>query len=46
LDYSEKVNNIQNLMYIFAATTAIFIITTIYLSRNAHTSKAKSLRRS
>jgi nitrous oxidase accessory protein len=41
LDYSKKVNNIQNLMYIFAATTAIFIITTIYLSRSAHTSKVK-----
>jgi len=41
LDYSKKVNNIQNLMYIFAATTAIFIITTIYLSRSAHASKAK-----
>jgi len=41
LDYSKKVNNIQNLMYILAATTAIFIITTIYLSRSAHASKAK-----
>ena len=40
-DYSKKVNNIQNLMYIFAATTAIFIITTIYLSKSAHASKAK-----
>jgi len=41
LDYSKKVNNIQNLMYMFAATTAIFIITTIYLSRSAHASNAK-----
>jgi len=41
LDYSKKVNNIQNLMYIFAATTAIFIITAIYLSRSAHANKAK-----
>jgi len=40
-DYSKKVNNIQNLMYIFAATTAIFIITTIYLSKSAHASNAK-----
>lgn len=38
LDYSENVHNIQNLMYIFAATTAIFIIATIYLSKTrAHT---------
>lgn len=36
LDYSEKVYNIRNLMYIFAATTAIFIVTTIYLSKHAH----------
>jgi len=43
LDYSKKVNNIQNLMYMFAATTAIFIITTIYLSRSAHASNAKVL---
>jgi parallel beta-helix repeat protein len=41
LDYSKKVNNIQNLMYILAATTAIFIITTIYLSRSAHAGKSK-----
>jgi len=40
-DYSKKVNNIQNLMYILAATTAIFIITTIYLSKSAHASNAK-----
>ena len=41
VDYSKKVNNIQNLIYVFAATTAIFIMTTIYLSRSAHASKAK-----
>jgi parallel beta-helix repeat protein len=41
VDYSKKVNNIQNLMYILAATTAIFIITTIYLSRSAHAGKSK-----
>jgi len=41
LDYSKKVNNIQNLMYIFTATIAIFIITTIYLSRSSHANKAK-----
>jgi len=36
LKYSENVHNLQNLMYIFAGTTAIFIITTIYLSKRAH----------
>ena len=44
LDYSKKVDNIQNLTYIFAATTAIFIITTVYLSRSAHAGKAKALK--
>jgi len=37
-DYSEQMQNIRSLMYIFAATTAIFIITTIYLSKHAHAS--------
>lgn len=38
LDYSENVHNIRNLTYIFAAITAIFIITTFYLSKTrAHT---------
>jgi hypothetical protein len=35
-DYSRNVNNIQSIMYIFAATTAIFMITTVYLSKVAH----------
>jgi len=43
LDYSKKVNNFQNLVYIFAATTAIFIITTIYLSKSAHANKDEGL---
>jgi parallel beta-helix repeat protein len=34
--YSESVYNLQNLLYIFAATTAIFIITIIYLSKRSH----------
>ena len=41
VDYSKNVHNIRNLMYIFAASTAIFIITTIYLSKYAHTGKNK-----
>jgi len=39
LDYFENVHNVRNLMYIFAATAAIFIITTIYLSKHAHAGK-------
>jgi len=41
LDYTENVRNIRNLMYVFAATTAIFLITTIYLSKHAHTDKTR-----
>lgn len=40
-DYFKNVHNIRSLMYIFAATTAIFIITTIYLSKRAHAGKTK-----
>lgn len=36
LDYAGKMQNIQNLVYIFAATTAIFLVTTIYLSKQSH----------
>jgi len=36
LDYSENTHNIRNLMYMFAATTAIFLITTVYLSKHAN----------
>jgi len=46
IDYSEHLQNIQSLMYIFAATTAIFILTTIYLSKRAHaaiTTKTKGI---
>jgi parallel beta-helix repeat protein len=34
--YSDGIKNIQNLLYMFAATTTIFIVTTVYLSKNAH----------
>jgi predicted nuclease with TOPRIM domain len=46
LGSSEQAQNVRNLMYIFAGMTAIFIITTIYLSKKAHTGlkfKARSL---
>jgi parallel beta-helix repeat protein len=36
-NYSENMHNIQSLIYIFVATTAIFIIIIIYLSKCAHT---------
>jgi parallel beta-helix repeat protein len=37
MDYSQQIQNIRNLTYIFAVLTAIFVITTIYLSKHAHT---------
>jgi len=37
-DYSDQIQNIRSLVYIFAATTAIFMITTVYLSKIAHAS--------
>jgi parallel beta-helix repeat protein len=37
----QNVHNIQNLVYFFAATTAVFIIVTIYLSKHAHAGKTK-----
>ena len=36
--YSENIQNVQNLVYIFAATTMVFLVTTVYLSRRAHAS--------
>lgn len=36
IHYNENVSNFQNLIYIFAALTAIFIITTVYLSKHVH----------
>jgi parallel beta-helix repeat protein len=37
-DYSRNVENLQNLMYVFASTTAVFLITTVYLSKRANMS--------
>ena len=36
MEYSEQVQNLRNLTYILVAITAIFIVTTIYLSKTAH----------
>jgi len=40
-DYSKSVQNRQNMMYIVAATTAVFLVTTVYLSKHAHTHTSK-----
>lgn len=36
LSYQTQIQNFKGLMYIFAAITAVFIVTTIYLSKKAH----------
>jgi parallel beta-helix repeat protein len=41
MDYLKNKHTLQNLTYIFAATIAIFLITTVYLSKHAHTDKTK-----
>jgi parallel beta-helix repeat protein len=38
LDYSEQIENTRNLLYVFVATTTIFIIVTFYLSKRVHAS--------
>ncbi len=43
-DYLEQAQNMRNLLYIFAATTALLIITTVYLSKRAHSSKPPKAR--
>jgi hypothetical protein len=46
MEYSEQVQNLRNLTYILAAIAAIFIVTTIYLSKRAHariTTKSKEV---
>lgn len=40
--YQEDLQNFRNLTYMFAASTAIFIVTTVYLSRRLHTNLPKS----
>ncbi len=36
-EFSENAQNLRNLIYAFAAATATFLATTIYLSKHAHT---------
>ena len=45
LNYSRNVKNIQNLTYILAATTAIFIVTAIYISKHAYADKTAAFKR-
>ena len=45
LDYSKEKQNFQNLIYIFAATTAIFILVTVYLSKHVHQSSVSEDRK-
>lgn len=35
-DYAIQVQNLRNLMYIFATITAVFLVTTVYLSRRTY----------
>jgi len=42
LDYSKQTENIRNLLYIFVATTAIFLIVTFYLSKRVHANSIKN----
>jgi nitrous oxidase accessory protein len=43
-DYSQKAENLQNLMYVFAALTLTFLITTVYLSRRTHSGTSRELQ--
>jgi parallel beta-helix repeat protein len=38
-DFSESMQNLRNIAYIFAATTAIFLATVVYLSKIMHSRK-------
>jgi parallel beta-helix repeat protein len=40
-DYLEQAQNMRSLLYIFAATTAMLIATTVYLSKRAHSGKPR-----
>ena len=44
LDYSEQMQNIRNLTYILVALAAILIVTTIYLSKRAHTNAISRIK--
>jgi len=44
-DYSNQAQNLQNLLYIFAVTAALFIVITVYLSKQAHAGKNGKIRK-
>jgi len=44
-DYQKQTQNLRNLLYVFASTTALFVITTVYLSKRAHASKTTKTKR-
>ena len=41
-DYSQNLENVRSLMYIFAAATAILIVITVYFSKHAHSRLTKA----
>jgi parallel beta-helix repeat protein len=41
LDYNQNLQNVRSIMYMFAAATAILIIITVYLSKQAHSRPTK-----
>jgi hypothetical protein len=44
-DYQKQTQNLRNLLYVFASTTTLFVITTVYLSKRAHASKTTKTKR-
>jgi len=44
-DYSENLQNTQNLVYILMTSTAVFLATTVYLSRQAQVSAKNKMRK-
>jgi parallel beta-helix repeat protein len=44
-DYAVQVQNLRNLMYIFATITAVFLLTTIYLSRRTYSAARSRWKR-
>jgi parallel beta-helix repeat protein len=41
-EYNDSLQNLRNLMYIFAGVSAVFIATTVYLSSRLHTRKTRA----
>lgn len=37
--YTQQTQNLRNMLYLFSAISAVFIVTTVYLSKSAHDSK-------